>query len=125
MACKPICKLCNHLVISTNVVYDATDNQIVVTLPGGTYNVGEKYCLVIAQAIPATAAISAPVMIKIGTVTTRYPVNNCDCTPLTACGIRTRTRYSTVLQSSASGAVFKMLGKACCCPNTGPSSISG
>lgn len=121
MACKNICTLCKNLIISTYVVWDATNKQIVVGLPAGTYNNGQKYCIVIAQTIPTEATVNAPVVVNIGTSATAYPIANCDCSQLTACGIRTRTRYATRLSTTASGAVFRMLGKAVCCGETAPS----
>lgn len=124
MACKNICKLCDKLVISTYVVWDATNARIVVGLPAGTYYDGQKYCLVIAQTIPTTATVNAPVVAQIGTSTVSYPIVNCDCSPLTACGIRTRTKYSTKLATTGAGASFRMLGKARCCGG-GVASISG
>lgn len=124
MSCKNICKLCDHLIISTYVSWDATNGRVVVGLPSGTYYNGEKYCIVIAQTIPTTATIGAPVVANIGTNTTAYPLVNCDCSPLTSCGVRTRTKYSTRLATTASGATFRMLGKACGCGDGTPS-ISG
>lgn len=126
MACKTICDLCPHLVISTAVNFDATSGTVIIGLPAGTYNAGEKYCIVVAQAIPASVTVGATVAVAIGTATTRYPVNNCDCTPLTACGLHSRTKYSTRLMTSAAGATFRMLGKACrCTQKAGAGSISG
>lgn len=63
MACKPVCKLCNHLVLSQNVTF--TGGNLVINLPAGAYNNGEKYCIVVAQAIPNTTTINAPVVITI------------------------------------------------------------
>lgn len=125
MSCKNICKLCNHLVISNAVNFDGTANQVVINLPAGTYNAGEKYCIVVAQSIPAVVTVNSTVYFTIGTSTARYPVQNCDCSPLTGCGIKTRTKYSTKLAISASGAVFKMLGKVCNCEGNIAGSISG
>ena len=124
MACKNICKLCDHLILSTYVVWDTTNSRIVVGLPAGTYYNGEKYCIVIAQPIPTTATVNAPVVTQIGTSTVAYPIVNCDCSPLTACGIRARTKYSTKLATTGAGASFRMLGKARCCGD-GVLSISG
>lgn len=123
MACKNICRLCDHLVISTAVTFTAPN--LIVTIPAGSYNDNEKYCLVIAQAIPATATIDAPVFVQIGTGTELYPVQRCDCTPLTACGIRTRTKYCTKVETTATGGVFKLLGRTCCQPNNNLRSING
>lgn len=121
MACKNICKLCDHLIISSYVVWDADNSRVVVGLPAGTYYSGEKYCIVVAQTIPTAATVNAPVVVNIGTNATAYPIVNCDCSPLTSCGIRTRTKYSTRLATSGSGAAFKMLGKACGCGEGIPS----
>ena len=41
MACKNVCKLCNHLVLSTAIAF--TGGNLVVTIPEGSYNNGEKY----------------------------------------------------------------------------------
>lgn len=118
--CKPSCKLCDNLVISqsvTVVTVDGTDT-LVIDLPARTYMDGCKYCIVIAQTIPTTATINMPVAFSIGGVTTTvYPFVRCDCSQITACGIRTRTRYSTIVATNATGGVFKSLGGICCYPN--------
>ena len=107
MACKNVCKLCDRLIISQAITF--TGGNLVVNLPDGSYNNNEKYCIVLAQAIPATTTINAPVVITIGTGTQQYPLVNRCCRPVTACGVRTRTRYSTCVETSATSAVFKML----------------
>lgn len=43
MSCKNVCKLCNHLVISQAVAF--TGGNLMITLPAGSYNNGEKYCM--------------------------------------------------------------------------------
>src|SRR5699024_12880197 len=83
MACKTVCKLCNNLVISTAVAF--TGGNLVITLPAGSYTNGCKYCIVIAQAIPDTTTINAPVVIQIGTGTEQYPLTKCNCAQVTAC----------------------------------------
>ena len=123
MDCKPICKLCPHLVISTDVTY--ASGVLTVNLPAGRYNNGEKYCIVIAQNIPTTAIIGAPVVVTIGTGTVQYPLTRCNCKQLTACGLRTRTRYSAVVETTPTGGVFRLLGKPCCTPNNDLDSING
>ena len=90
MSCKPVCKLCPNLVISQAVTF--TGGNLEINLPAGSYNDCEKYCIVVAQAIPDTATINAPVYITIGTGTTLYPLTKRNCAQVTACGIRTRTR---------------------------------
>lgn len=123
MACKTVCRLCDHLVISTAVAFNGTD--LVVTLPAGSYNNGEKYCIIIAQSIPDTTTINANVVFQIGTGTEQYPLTNRCCANVTACGIRTRTKYATVVSTSATGGTFKMLGKASCAPVNNLASIDG
>lgn len=123
MACKPVCKLCDRLVISQAVTFDGTN--LIINLPAGSYNDGCKYCIVVAQAIPAATTINAPVVITIGTGTVLYPLTNRCCAQVTACAIRTRTRYSTCVSTSATGGSFKLLGQACCSPNNALTSIDG
>ena len=97
----------------------------VITIPEGAYNDGGKYCIVIAQSIPAETTISAPVFIQIGTGTVLYPLDKCDCTQVTACSIRTRTKYSTRVETTPTGGIFKLLGNVCCAPNNNLRSIDG
>lgn len=126
MACKSSCKLCKNLVISqsvTIVTVDGTDT-LVIDLPTRTYNDGSKICVVIAQTIPATATITTPVAFSIGgDTTTVYPFVRCDCSQVTACAIRTRTRYSTRVSTNAVGGVFKSLGGLSCCPSNNLESL--
>lgn len=123
MACKPVCQLCDNLIISTAVNFDGTD--VIVALPAGSYESGGKYCIVIAQALPTSATINAPVVFSIGTGTERYPLTTSCCRQVTACGIRTRTRYSTTVVTSATGGSFRMLGRPCCMLNNDLTSIDG
>lgn len=123
MSCKPVCKLCDKLVLSQAVTF--TGGNLIINLPAGSYRNGCKYCIVIAQAIPADTTINAPVFISVGTGTELYPLTGRNCAQITACGIRTRTRYSTVVSTSATGGTFKLLGNACPRPTNNLSSING
>ena len=123
MSCKPVCKLCNHLVLSQAVAF--TGGNLEINLPAGSYNNGEKSCIVIAQSIPDTTTINAPVYFTIGTGATLYPMTKRNCAQVTACGIRTRTRYSTCVVTNATGGSFRMLGNPCCSPSNELSSIDG
>ena len=124
MACKNVCRLCDNLIISTATTFTA-GTGLIITIPEGSYADGQKYCIVVAQAIPTTTTISAPVFIQIGTGTVLYPLDKCDCTQATACSIRTRTKYSTRVETTATGGIFKLLGKVCCAPNNNLASIDG
>lgn len=123
MACKPVCRLCPRLVISQAVTF--SEGNLIINLPAGSYLNGEKYCIVIAQAIPSTTTINAPVVITIDTGTQQYPLTRCNCAQVTACGVRTRTRYSVCVSTTATGGTFKMLGQPCCAPNNQLVSING
>lgn len=112
MACKPICKLCPKLVISTAVAYDATTNTLNITIPNNGYRNGEKICIVVAQTIPATTTINALVYIFVGA--SSFPLTKCDCSQVTACEIKTRTRYSTIVRTNTTSGVFRLLGRTCC-----------
>ncbi len=123
MACKNVCKLCDRLVISTAVTF--TNGNLVITIPAGSYNNNEKYCIVIAQSIPTTTTIGAPVYIQIGAGTELYPLTKRNCRQVTACGVRTRTKYCTCCETNQTGGLFKMLGNPCCQPNNDLRSING
>lgn len=123
MACKNICRLCDRLIISQAVTF--AGGVLTINLPAGAYRNGCKYCIVVAQAIPAATTITAPVVITIGTGTETYPLLGACCQQLTACSIRTRTRYATRVVTDATGGSFKLLGRACCSPNYDLPSIDG
>ena len=118
-----VCRLCKRLVFSQAVTL--ADGTLTINIPAGAYNNGERYCLVIVQAIPAAATITAPVVITIGDGTEEYPLVNRCCAQVTACGIRTRTRYATVVATDTTGGSFKMLGNPCCTPDNRLTAIDG
>lgn len=123
MSCKTVCRLCDRLILSQAVTF--ADGTLTINLPAGSYNDGQKYCIVVAQAIPEATTISAPVVITIGTGTEEYPLTNRCCAQLTAASLRTRTRYATVVSTSATGGTFKLLGKASCAPANNLTAIDG
>ncbi len=125
MTCKNTCKLCKKLIISTAVNFDAATNSLLVNLPAGTYNDDCKYCIVVAQAIPAATTIRSLVYVTIGTGTQRYPLVKKNCAQLTACGLRTRTKYSTCVDTNATGGVFRLIGHTCCEPCNNLTGING
>ncbi len=127
MSCNKNCnRLCPNLIISTSVTVvtvDGTDT-LLINIPAGSYGNGCKYCIIVAQSIPATATINMPVAISIGGVTTTvYPVTNKCCAQVTACAIRTRTRYPMCVSTSATGGTFKVLSGLCCAPNNALESL--
>ena len=122
--CKNVCKLCDKLIISTAVTF-TPGTGLIITIPEGAYNDEGKYCIVIAQTIPAETTISAPVFIQIGAGSVLYPLDKCDCTQATACSMRTRTKYSTRVETTPTGGIFKLLGNVCCAPNNNLRSING
>ena len=115
------CQLCRNLVFSdsiTVVTVDGTDT-LVIDIPAGVYADCHRVCLVLTQTIPTTATIAMPVAISIGgDTTTVYPVVKCDCTPVTACALRTRKKYPLKVNTTATSAVFKSLGGLSCAPTT-------
>lgn len=123
MACPTVCKLCNRLIISTAVTFTAPN--LIITIPAGSYEDGEKYCIVVAQTIPTDTTITAPVFIQIGDGTELYPLDRCDCSQATACNIRTRTRYSTRVVTDANTGTFRLMGRTCCASNNDLRSIDG
>lgn len=119
-------QICPRIVISdsvTVVTVDGTDT-LLIDIPLATYMDGYKYGLVIAQSIPTTATIDMPVAISIGgDTTTVYPLTDCSCSQLTACSIRTRTKYPVMVSTTATSGVFKVLGYLRCSPNNDLASL--
>lgn len=117
------CKLCKRLIISQAVTFAA--DTLTINLPAGSYNDGQKYCLVVAQAIPAETTIGAAVVVTIGDGTVEYPLLSRCGAQLTAAALRTRTRYATVVSTNATGGAFKLLGNAACAPANNLPAIDG
>lgn len=124
MSCRKNGEICRHLVISSAVTFTA-GTGLIINIPEGSYADGCKYCIVVAQTIPDATTITAPVFITIGEGTELYPLNKCDCTQATACSIRTRTKYATRVETSATTGVFKLLGRVACAPNNNLTAIDG
>lgn len=112
MSCPHYKRLCKKLVISQAVTF--ADGTLTINIPEGSYANCEKYCIVVAQSLPDTTTINAPVVITIGTGTTTFPLVNKDCTNVTACSINSRTRYSVCVYTNVQSGVFKLLGKLPC-----------
>lgn len=127
MSCNRNCnRLCPNLIISNSVsvvTVNGTDT-LLINIPEGTYANGYKYCIVVAQSIPSTATINMPVAVSIGGDTaTVYPLTNRCCAQVTACAIRTRTRYPVCVSTSATGGTFKVLSGLSCAPNNAIESL--
>lgn len=124
--CKNSCTLCRNLVITQSATIVAVNgvDTLVFDLPARCYLDCSKICIVIAQTLPAETTIVTPVAFSIGgDTTTVYPFVRCDCSQVTACGIRTRTRYSTIVSTSATSGVFKSLGGLSCYPTNNLESL--
>lgn len=121
--CKPVCRLCDNLVISQSVTF--TGGNLIINLPAGSYGNNCKFCIVVAQTIPATTTINAPVFVTVGTGTQQYPLVRRNCRQLTACGLRARTKYSTCVETTSTGGLFRLLGNVCYCQNNNLQSING
>jgi len=123
MSCKPVCKLCPHFVPARTVTY--ASGVLTINIPAGTYNNGEKYCLVVADRIPLDAIIGAPVVVTIGSDTTSYPLLKCSGAQVVAGNLRSRYRYSTVFSTNiASGGAFRLLGQIFCCEAQTPDGVT-
>lgn len=126
MACNNFPQICPRTIISDSVSIVTVDgvDTLLIDIPLATYMDGFKYGLVIAQAIPTAATIDMPVAVSIGgDTTTVYPLTDCSCSQLTACSIRTRTRYPVMVSTTATSGVFKVLGYLRCSPNNDLASL--
>ena len=127
MSCNKNCnRLCPNLIISTAVTLTTVSgtDTLLINIPEGTYKNGCKYCIVVAQNVPTTVPIGTPVAVSIGGDTaTVYPLTNRCCAQVTACAVRTRTRYPVCVSTSATGGTFKVLGGLSCAPNNALASL--
>ena len=111
MDCNNVCRLCDRLILSQAVTF--AGGTLTINIPAGSYNNGAKYCIVVAQAIPAATTINAPVVVTIGWA------------QVTACAVRTRTKYATIVSTNPTGGSFKLLGRPACAPNNDLRAIDG
>lgn len=123
MSCRNVCHLCDNFIISNSVTF--TGGNLVIDLPAGSYANNRKVCIVVAQSIPNTTTINAPVYITIGGGAVLYPLVKRNCRQVTACGLRTRTRYSTIVEITNDSGLFRMLGNPCCSPDNRLAAING
>lgn len=118
MSCKNVCRLCRSLVLSEAIAFDPTTNSLDITLPDTTTTTGVGYlngckvCIVVAQSIPDSTTINALVNIVIGG--TRFPLVQCNCSQVTACQIKSRTRYATRVVTDTVSGSFRLLSNLCC-----------
>ena len=110
MACRNVCRLCKNLIISADVTFTAPN--LIINIPAGSYGDCEKYCIVVAQTIPASTTINALVNIIVGG--TRFPLVKCNCAQATACEIKSRTKYSTKVVTNTVSGTFRLLGPIYC-----------
>lgn len=115
MSCNTRCNICERIVFSNSIT--VAGGTLVINIANGSYADCQKFCLILIQNIPDTATINMPVGITIGTDTTVYPMVRCDCTQVTACALRTRTRYPMKVATTATSAVFKVLRNLSCAPD--------
>ena len=123
MDCRYVREVCPNRVATQAITFDGT--SLVLNLPAGSYRKGCKYCIWVSQPIPEATTIYAPVVVTIGTGTVQYPLTNRCCAQVTACAIRTRTKYKTVVGTSATGGSFKLIDNPCCAPDNRLAAING
>lgn len=129
MSCKNTCKMCDKLISVNSISFTAgtgsNPGTLVINLQAGSYNNNCKYCILIDKNFPIATTRLANVVFTIGTGTQQYPLVNRCCHPVTACGIHERHKYSICVETTATGAVFKMLGTPFCQPNNNLRAVNG
>ena len=104
--CNNTCRLCRRLILSQAITFAA--DTLTIIIPTGVYGNCEKYCLVLAQAIPDGTTIDAAVVITVGDGTETYPLVDCAGNAVTAGMLRTRTRYGMKAAASPTGGSFRL-----------------
>ena len=117
------CVYCKRFIVSEDVTFAA--GVLTINLPAGSYNDGQKYCILLNQPIPAEATIGAQVVITIGDGTVQYPVVTKCGVSITAPALRSRTLYPMCVATTATGGTFRILGKTCCAPGDRLAAIDG
>ena len=109
--CNNTCRLCRRLILSQALTFAA--GTLTVNIPAGAYGNCEKYCLVLAQAIPEGTTIDAAVVITIGDGTVTYPLVDCAGNAVTAGELQTRTRYALRVATTPTGGSLRLATRVC------------
>lgn len=123
MMCNTVCRLCPRVVYSVAVTF--ADGTLTINIPEGSYNSGEVYCIVVIQNIPTTATRYAPVVVTIGDGTEEYPLTNRCGVQVTQEAINTRTRYKTIVSTTAAGGSFRIVNRNIVVPENALTAIDG
>lgn len=121
--CGYVEKLCDRLILSADVTFAA--GTLTINLPAGSYGNRCRYCIVVAQAIPAETTITAPVVVTIGDGTEEYPLIGPNGAQLISSQLRTRTKYAVCVATTATGGTFRLLGRPSCGPTNRLAAIDG
>ena len=106
------CGICPRLVIPTAVTFAA--DTLTINLPAGSYADGQRYCILLADALPAGTTIDALAVITIGDDTAEYPLTDRCCRQVTACAVRHQGIYPVVVATNTTAATFKLLRPVGC-----------
>ena len=109
--CENACRLCRRLILSQTVTF--AGDTLTINIPTGAYGNCNKYCLVIAQAIPDATTISAEVVITLGDGTEEYPLVDCAGNAVTAGMLQTRTKYPLRVATTPTGGSFRLATRIC------------
>ena len=117
------CVYCRRFIVSEDVTF--AGDVLTINIPAGSYNDGEKYCILLNQPIPPETTIGAAVVITIGDGTVEYPVVTKCGVQITAPALRDRVLYPMCVATTATGGVFRIMGKTCCAPGNRLAAIDG
>lgn len=120
---KYCCKMCTRLIATDGITFNGT--SLVINLPAGAYNNCERFCILIADPIPAATTRGAPVVFTIGGGAVLYPFNDCCGTQLTQESISENYRYMVRVRTTATSGSFNWLGKGACSPVARLAAIDG
>ena len=125
--CNTSCNECCNKVFSSTLTIETVNgvDTLVVNIPEQTFRDGQRGCLVITQAIPATATIEMPVAITIGDGADYYAVTTCSCSPVVVPMLRTRRRYPFKVATNTTTGVFKILKNLSCASVNNLTTIGG
>lgn len=104
-------RICKRLVGSVSVTVVGT--VLVINIPEANYDDCEKVCLAILQEIPTTATRGMQAVVTIGTSTIQYPLVKCNGTPVTQEYVGQGNIYRTVVRTTSTSAIFKVLDNLC------------
>lgn len=107
-------RMCKRFRMTQAVTF--ADGELILNLEEGEYLNGQQYCIVVADTIPTDVIARSPVVVTIGDGTVQYPLVDRCGDQVTERIIGSRRIYKTMVRTTGTSGVFRLLDYKVCDP---------